>query len=75
MRTVELPVDSSIIIENAHEFDLLKSYPFTVGWKWAGTSGVRHYFRRTSPPRLQILLVNERANVQEILFSTLVDDN
>jgi SAM-dependent methyltransferase len=76
MRTVELAVGSRIVIDDAQEFDLLKCYPPSLGWKWSGESSlVRHLFRRSqSAPLLQILLVNEEAKIRETLFSTRIDD-
>lgn len=79
MRTVELSPGSRLTIANAHEFDVLKCYPPTIGWKWSGNrklSSMRRYFHRASSAcLLEILLVNEQANVRECLFSKLIDDD
>lgn len=79
MRTVELPSGTRLAINDAHEFDLLKSYPATVGWRWSGTGeslSLPRFFRRSKPiPVLKILLVNEKENFCETLFSVQVDDS
>lgn len=79
MRTVELPLGTRLTINGAQEFDLLKCYPATVGWKWSGTgksSSLPHLFRRSQPlPVLKILLVNDKENIRETLFNARVDDS
>jgi SAM-dependent methyltransferase len=69
MRTVELPPASYIRIENVHEFEAIKSFPVTLGWKWSGIN------KGTLALMLEIILVNERFGFQHKLFSTEVRED